>query len=39
MTAGWSPGFAFFWRLIVWVVFGQTLRYEFVNYDDNQYVY
>src|SRR5205814_4232930 len=24
---------------IVWVVFGQTLRHEFVNYDDDQYVY
>ena len=24
---------------IVWVVFGQTLRHEFINYDDNAYVY
>jgi len=24
---------------IVWGVFGQTLRYEFVNFDDNRYVY
>jgi protein O-mannosyl-transferase len=24
---------------IVWIVFGQTLRHEFVNYDDDQYVY
>ena len=24
---------------IVWIVFGQTLRHEFVNYDDNDYVY
>src|SRR5215831_5593973 len=24
---------------IVWVVFGQTLGHEFVNYDDDQYVY
>jgi protein O-mannosyl-transferase len=24
---------------IVWIVFGQTLRHEFVNYDDHQYVY
>src|SRR5436190_4140639 len=23
---------------IVWIVFGQTLRHEFVNYDDEQYV-
>ena len=25
--------------VIVWIVFGQTLRHEFVNYDDDQYVY
>ena len=25
--------------LAVWAVFGQTLRYEFVNYDDDVYVY
>ena len=24
---------------LVWVVFGQTLRYDFVNYDDPRYVY
>lgn len=24
---------------IVWIVFGQTLRHEFLNYDDDQYVY
>lgn len=24
---------------IVWIVFGQTLRHEFVNYDDDYYVY
>ena len=24
---------------VVWVVFGQTLRHEFLNYDDDQYVY
>src|SRR6266496_3724821 len=24
---------------ITWVVFGQTVRYDFVNYDDNTYVY
>jgi tetratricopeptide (TPR) repeat protein len=23
----------------IWVVFGQTLHHEFVNYDDNKYVY
>jgi Flp pilus assembly protein TadD len=25
--------------LITWAVFGQTLRYDFVNYDDPRYVY
>src|SRR5947207_7422143 len=24
---------------IVWIVFGQTLQHEFINYDDDQYVY
>ena len=24
---------------ITWLVFGQTLRHEFLNYDDNRYVY
>src|SRR5437870_5598726 len=24
---------------MVWIVFGQTLRHEFVNYDDDQYVH
>src|SRR5712691_12719397 len=24
---------------LVWIVFGQTLRHEFVNYDDKTYVY
>ncbi|MGA2787509.1 MAG: tetratricopeptide repeat protein [Verrucomicrobiota bacterium] len=24
---------------VIWMVFGQTLGYEFVNYDDNSYVY
>jgi Flp pilus assembly protein TadD len=33
------PGVCIFLAAIVWVVFGQTLRYEFVNYDDNLYVY
>jgi tetratricopeptide (TPR) repeat protein len=28
-----------FLALAVWAVFGQTLRYEFVNYDDDIYVY
>src|ERR1700710_804404 len=25
--------------ILVWIVFGQTLRHEFVNFDDNKYVY
>ena len=25
--------------VIVWVVFGQTLHFDFVNYDDDEYVY
>src|SRR5436190_4806400 len=24
---------------IVWIVFGQTLQHQFINYDDDQYVY
>ena len=28
-----------FLALAVWIVFGQTLRYEFVNYDDDAVVY
>src|ERR1700722_13416543 len=24
---------------VVWIVFGQTWRYDFINYDDNVYVY
>ena len=27
-----------FLATIVWIVFGQTLRHEFINYDDNEYV-
>ncbi len=33
------PGVCLFLAAIIWVVFGQTLRYGFVNYDDNLYVY
>src|SRR5438874_1764868 len=29
----------FFLVVITWLVFGQTVRYDFVNYDDNEYVY
>jgi hypothetical protein len=25
--------------VLTWVVFGRTLRHEFVNYDDQEYVY
>ena len=32
-------GVCVFLAAIIWVVFGQTLRHEFVNYDDNFYVY
>ena len=39
-TAGlngrWTvPGVCFFLAVATWLVFGQTLRFEFVNYDDN----
>ncbi len=33
------PGVCIFLAAIVWVVFGQTLGHEFVNFDDNLYVY
>ena len=33
------PGVCIFLAAIIWVVFGQTLRHEFVNYDDDLYVY
>jgi tetratricopeptide (TPR) repeat protein len=33
------PGVCIFLAAIVWVVFGQTLHHEFVNYDDNIHVY
>jgi hypothetical protein len=32
-------GVCIFLAAIVWVVFGQTLRYGFVNFDDSDYVY
>jgi len=32
-------GICIFLAAIVWVVFGQALHHEFVNYDDDQYVY
>ena len=33
------PGVCLFLAAMVWVVFGQTLHHEFVNYDDDLYVY
>src|SRR4029453_1137672 len=36
----WFPlGICISLLALVWVVFGQTLRYDFVNYDDPRYVY
>jgi len=36
----WLPlGICISLLALVWVVFGQTLRYDFVNYDDPRYVY
>ena len=32
-------GVCFFLVVITWLAFGQTTRYDFVNYDDNEYVY
>jgi Flp pilus assembly protein TadD len=34
-----ASGVCIFLATIVWVVFGQTLGHEFVNYDDELYVY
>ena len=40
LTDRWLvPGVCIFLAAIVWVVFGQTLGHEFVNYDDDLYVY
>ena len=43
-TAGLSdrwlvPGVCIFLAAVIWVVFGRTLGYNFVNYDDERYVY
>lgn len=32
-------GVCIFLVAITWMVFGQTFRYDFVNFDDNEYVY
>ena len=34
-----SAGICFLLALAVWVVFGQTVRYDFINYDDDTIVY
>jgi tetratricopeptide (TPR) repeat protein len=34
-----TPGICLFLAASTWLVFGQTLRYDFVNYDDPTYVY
>jgi tetratricopeptide (TPR) repeat protein len=33
------PGVCIFLAAMVWVVFGQTLGFGFVNFDDNEYIY
>lgn len=35
----WFVAVAVALTLLVWLVFGQTLRYDFVNFDDDRYVY
>src|SRR3954463_3623688 len=32
-------GICFVLAMLTWAVFGQTLKHQFVNYDDNTYVY
>ena len=40
LNARWLvPGVCIFLAVMVWAVFGQTLGHEFVNYDDDIYVY
>ena len=34
-----SVGICLLLVAVIWTVFGQTLRHDFVNYDDNRYVY
>jgi tetratricopeptide (TPR) repeat protein len=39
-TERWTvPGICIFLAAIIWLVFGQTLRHDFVNYDDPEYVF
>src|SRR5262249_33732747 len=40
VTSRWAFSAICMWLAVVtWVVFAQTLRYDFVNYDDSRYVY
>jgi len=40
MTRRWvTIGICICLAALTWVVFGQTLRYDFINYDDPRYVY
>ena len=40
LNGSWTvPGVCCFLALATWLVFGQTLRFEFVNYDDDVQVY
>src|SRR5580658_9214529 len=32
-------GICIFLAAIIWIIYGQTRHYEFVNYDDNQFVF
>ena len=34
-----KAGIAFFLAAMTWLVFGQTLRHDFIDYDDPEYVY
>ncbi|MEY2564209.1 MAG: protein O-mannosyl-transferase [Verrucomicrobiota bacterium] len=37
---GWFVfGICAFLAVITWVVFGQTIHFQFINYDDNEYVF
>ena len=38
-TRGLVVGLCIFLTALTWLVFGQTLRHDFLNYDDNRYVY
>jgi protein O-mannosyl-transferase len=40
LASRWTvPGICIFLALIVWIVFGQTSRFDFIKYDDDLYVY